>query len=132
MAIHQPKLTITKEFLDANPEAIFVFGDNTLHRGKAGAAMLRDHPQARGFVTKRYPNNRDASFFKPGEYMTMYISELHRLEEAIMLYGADKTWYVSQLGAGLANRFGIWESVIKPGLESQLDRFDNVVMLWEK
>lgn len=44
---------VTKQFLDNNPNAIFVFGDNLLRVGYGGAAILRDHPQTYGFITKK-------------------------------------------------------------------------------
>jgi len=52
---------MTKEYLRAHPEVIFVFGDNLIHRGKGGAAKLRDEPNTYGFITKKYPNNIDSS-----------------------------------------------------------------------
>lgn len=56
---------VDEEFLNSNPNAIFVFGDNLIRRGTGGAAKLRHHPQTYGFVTKKLPNNNDASFFTP-------------------------------------------------------------------
>lgn len=44
---------VTKEFLDQNPNAVFIFGDNRRRLGYGGAASLRDHPQTYGFITKK-------------------------------------------------------------------------------
>jgi hypothetical protein len=130
MAIYR-NFIITKQFLDKNPKAIFIFGDN-LHRvGYGGAAALRDHPQTYGFITKKNPDNMDESFYRPETYIfdfNVYVLELRLFIEK----NIDKTFYVSQLGGGLANRYKIWEKVIKPGLEKNLSHYDNVVFLWDK
>lgn len=122
---------ITKEFLDKNPNAIFVFGDNIRRTGYGGAAILRDHPQTYGFITKKNPDNMDESFYRPESYaidFLVYAVELQLFIEKNL----DKTFYISQLGGGLANRYKIWEKVIKPGLIKHFSHYDNVVFLWDK
>lgn len=122
---------MSEDFLDKNKRAIFVFGDNTLRQGYGGAAALRDHPQTYGFITKKYPDNHDTSFYKPDDYLSIFYDEMIKLREVI----SDepfKTFYISQLGAGLANKYNIWENVIKNGLEKNLQQYPNVVFLWEK
>jgi hypothetical protein len=122
---------MTKEFLDSNPKAIFVFGDNTIRKGYGGAAILRDHPQSYGFITKKYPDNEDESFYQPKEYAIVFFDELVKLREKIQ-DDPFKKFYISQLGGGLANKYNIWEKIIKSGLEKNLQEFTNVVFLWEK
>jgi hypothetical protein len=122
---------MTKEFLDNNPKAIFVFGDNTIRQGYGGAAILRDHPQSYGFITKKYPDNKDESFYQPKEYAIVFFDELVKLREKIQ-DDPFKMFYISQLGGGLANKYNIWEKVIKSGLEKNLQEFPNVVFLWGK
>jgi len=107
---------VTAEFLRENPNVVFVFGDNLIRKGKGGAAKLRDEPNAYGFVTKRAPNNLDSSFFRPGDYWHTFIKELSNLHRQILLH-PDRTYVISRIGAGLANRYHIYEEVIKPGLE---------------
>ena len=122
---------MTEEFLNDSKRAIFVFGDNTLRQGYGGAAALRDHPQTYGFITKKYPDNQDVSFYRPNEYSSIFFDELVKLRE----YVKDepfKTFYISQLGAGLANKYYIWENIIKQGLEKNLQQYPNVVFLWEE
>lgn len=121
---------MSEDFLDKNKRAIFVFGDNTLRQGYGGAAALRDHPQTYGFITKKYPDNHDTSFYKPEDYSSIFFDELIKLKETIK-DEPFKTFYVSQLGAGLANKYNIWEKVIKDGLEKNLQQYPNVVFLWE-
>jgi hypothetical protein len=67
---------VTKQFLDNNENAIFVFGDNQLHIGKGGAAILRDHPRAYGFITKKYPDNDLDAFYTASEYQEVFEREL--------------------------------------------------------
>ena len=122
---------VTKQFLDENPNAVFIFGDNLRRVGYGGAAALRDHPQTYGFVTKKNPDNRDDSFFRPESYAIDFLAYMIELQLFIEK-NTDKTFYISQLGGGLANRYKIREKVIKPGLEKYFSHYDNVVFLWEK
>lgn len=122
-------MIITKEFLRNNPNIIFVYGDNTCHRGKGGAAALRDEPNTYGFVTKRYPSNEDDSFFTPEEYETVFVEEMNKLEKYIS-ENPNKLFYISKLGSGLANRFSIFEYVIYNGLIDLESRYENVKLLF--
>jgi len=124
-------IQITEEFLNSEPDSYFVFGDNLIRQGYGGAAILRDHPQAIGFVTKKFPDNRDTSFYHVEEYESFFFDELENLKKRIETE-KDKTFYISQLGGGLANRYKIWEILIKPNLEGSLNQFDNVVFCWDK
>jgi hypothetical protein len=123
-------MIVTREYLRANPNHVFVFGDNLLRRGRGGAAILRDEPNTRGFTTKKAPNNEDASFYRPDEYRPIFQKEMYDLAWVIFDH-PERTYLISSLGSGLANRYQIWEWVIKPGLES-IRAFPNVVFLWEK
>jgi hypothetical protein len=122
---------VTKKFLDENPNAVFIFGDNLRRVGYGGAAALRDHPQTYGFVTKKNPDNMDESFYRPESYAVNFLVYMVELQLFIEK-NIDKTFYISQLGGGLANRYKIWEKIIKPGLIKYFSRYDNVVFLWDK
>jgi len=120
---------ITKEDLDANPNWVFVFGDNLERWGHGGAAKLRDHPQAYGFVTKKKPDNEDSSFFHPLEYMgSCFMQEEAKLVKLIQEHPA-KTFIISKLGSGLANRYYIYENVIEGFLKTLAATYKNVVLL---
>jgi hypothetical protein len=123
-----PKI-ITEEWLVEHQEYVFVFGDNLLRRGKRGAAVLRDLPNSYGFITKKYPNNKDNSFFKPIEYEKKFNEELHQLILYIKEH-SDKIFLISKLGAGLANKYKIWQKIVYPGLE-ELAIFSNIVFLFK-
>ena len=129
MAIYK-NLTITREFLDSDPTAYFVFGDNIERQGTGGAAMLRDHPHAIGFITKKFPDNKDESFYKPEEYSSVFFEELKKLK-TIIEKRPEKTFYVSQLGGGLANKYRIWDKLIRHNLVRALELFDNVIFCWK-
>jgi hypothetical protein len=124
-------IQITKYFLDDNPDAYFIFGDNLERKGYGGAAALRDHPHSFGFITKKFPDNRDTSFYDKEEYKEVFFEELYRLAK-IVEKRPEKTFYISQLGGGLANRYQIWENLIKDNLVRTLSKFDNVVFCWKE
>ena len=128
MAIYK-NIKITQEFLDSNSSAYFVFGDNLERWGHGGAAKLRDHPHAIGFITKKFPDNKDESFYRPEEYSFVFFEELGKLKKIIQKR-PDKIFYISQLGGGLANRYKIWEKLIRHNLVRSLTDLDNVVFCW--
>lgn len=116
---------IDKKFLKANPNYIFVFGDNQLRIGYGGAASLRDEPNTYGFITKKEPNMNDNSFYRPNtEYQLIFQEELSKLINTIQ-NNPDKIFLISKLGGGLANKYGIREQIIEPGI-SLLTQFSNV------
>jgi len=122
-------MEITIEYLRAHPDEVFVFGDNLLGYGKGGAAVTRDEPNAYGFVTKKAPNNNDASFYKPVEYVGVFVREYAKLRRKIEKT-PQTTYLISRVGAGLANRYRIWEEIIEPRLKLGLSDLPNVRFLW--
>lgn len=124
-------IIITENFLNSNPNVYFVFGDNTIRTGYGGAAALRDHPRTYGFITKVFPDNRDSSFYALEEYDKVFFEELQKLKNFIFEHPDNKI-YISQLGGGLANRYKIWDNIIKDGLEKEFSNNENVVFLWTK
>ena len=122
------EIIITKEYLRANPDHVFVFGDNLLRKGKGGAARLRDEPNTYGFITKRVPNNTDSSFYEISHYVDIFNDELLKLMKEI-LDNPDKTYLISRIGARLANKYGIYELLIEPNIRHYL-QYRNVIFLW--
>lgn len=120
---------ITPEYLQAHPDHIFVFGDNDTRSGLGGAAILRYQLNTYGFITKWRPDNREESFYTLREYTHVYAYELKNLIEEIEAH-PDKTYLISKIGAGLANRFGIWDEIIEPNIKGDLSHLPNVVFLW--
>ena len=51
----------------ANPDQIFLFGDNLADTGTLGQAVIRGEPNAHGIPTKKAPRTDDAAFFSDAE-----------------------------------------------------------------
>lgn len=119
---------ITKQYLRDNPHIIFVFGDNTDRKGKGGSASLRDEPNTYGFITKKHPNRAIQSYYTPSQYEPIYRREIVKLKGVIRVR-PDKQFYISNIGGGLANKFGISEKIIIPNIFDDLNEFENVVFL---
>lgn len=47
-----------------------------------------------------------------------------------MEHNRDVEFLISKLGAGLANKYGIFEEVIEPHIKADLSDFENVRFLW--
>lgn len=108
---------------------IFVFGDNDMRIGNGGAAKLRHLPNVYGFITKKSPSHEDYAYYKPNdEYRNVFIDEMKKLQNCIK-NNSDKTFLISKLGAGLANKYHIYENVIEEHLNS-LNQFNNVIFLF--
>jgi len=72
------KLTIKE--CNKHPDKIYVYGDNLIHKGKAGQAIIRDCPNAFGIPTKKYPDMKYGSFFKDCKEDEAHImNALHKL-----------------------------------------------------
>jgi len=55
---------ITREFIRAHPDVLFVFGDNDLRSGFGGMAKeFRDEPNSIGIRTKKYPGMGEGDFY---------------------------------------------------------------------
>lgn len=120
---------ITREYLQEHPNHIFVFGDNLLRIGTGGAAKLRDMPNTYGFVTKKAPTYRGIDYYIPEEYKNLYTQELFKLTREIT-NNPDKLFLISKIGAGIANKYNIWEKVIEPNIKKDLAGYVNVKFLW--
>lgn len=119
---------ITEDDLDDHPDWIFIFGDNTIRRGYGGAAKLRDHAQSYGFITKKFPDWKDSSFYTPEEYTPVFEVEYAKLV-ALIEANPTKMFIVSKLGSNLANKFGIYEAIIRDRLLELKETYGNVVLM---
>lgn len=60
---------ITRSFVRAHRDHIFLFGDNLARRGFGGqAAQMRAEPNAIGIPTKKLPSNVEEAFFTDAEF----------------------------------------------------------------
>lgn len=120
---------IDKKYLRKNTDHIFVFGDNSMRTGRGGAAYLRNEPNTYGFVTKKYPSTADSAYYRPEEYAAIFEYEFKRLENFIK-QDPFHLFLISKIGSGLANKYGIWESVIRPKI-FELRKYENVSFLFD-
>lgn len=58
----------TRESVAADPERIYLFGDNLKQRGFAGQACIRGLPNAIGIPTKKEPNTLSWAYMADKEY----------------------------------------------------------------
>ena len=131
----KPNLVVTKDFLDKHPECIFVFGDNLKKKGLGGAAVLRYHSQAYGFITKKAPDNQDKSFYRLTDYPKVFEKELAKLKNLMWLELSTDTkqntkFLISRLGGGLANKYNIFEKIVKPAFEKFAENKSHIILLW--
>lgn len=120
---------VTEQFLARHPNCFFVYGDNTLHLGTAGAAALRHCSNTYGFVTKKIPSNKPQSFYTQEEYKHVFTDEVCKLHRFMTSSPASSLFLVSKLGAGLANKYGIWESIIEPWWNTLPSFYPQVILL---
>lgn len=94
---------ITRADVNANPEKLFLFGDNLEHLGMGGqAGAMRFEPNSLGIPTKKTPGMNDSDFFTDTEYdancemLDRYFETLFSLGYSTVVVPADG------LGTGLA------------------------------
>jgi hypothetical protein len=51
-----------------NRDHLFIFGDNNLHIGKGGQAIIRDEWNTEGIPTKKVPRNYEFAFYSDEDY----------------------------------------------------------------
>ena len=95
----------TVELLRNNPDKIFVFGDNSVRKGKKGQAVVRDEPNAYGIATKTYPSLRYDAFFsdKDEEFKLVEEDLLELLRKAEAPNAPTVVFPYWGIGTGLAN-----------------------------
>ncbi len=125
----EKEIIIDKDYLRKHPEKVFVFGDNTIREGYGGPAILRDEPNTYGFITKIKPDNEPSSFYTLNDYEEVYQEEIVKLQAEIE-NNPTKFFLISKVGAGLANRFGIFEGIIEKCMKNDLANYTNVKFLW--
>lgn len=125
------RIEITEEFLNNNPDAYFVFGEDLQKQEKHRPEKPIRHPHAVGFCVRRIVEDINGCCFKPTEYASSFFNQLKQLGELIK-NNSNKIFYVSKLGSGSSNKHRIWELLIKHNLISDLKNYDNVVFCWDE
>ena len=96
---------IYRHELQANPDTLYVFGDNLLRVGYGGqAGQMRGEPNAVGVATKKAPGMRDKDFFTDDEHpenvqsiIRDFLPVLLHLQE-----GRDVVFPADGIGTGLS------------------------------
>lgn len=95
----------TREYIRANPEWLFVFGDNYQKKGLGGQAKAaRGEPNALGLSTKKAPDNLPASYLTNEDYTDWLYVALGETVPIVQALQAGKTVVFPEdgLGTGLA------------------------------
>jgi len=58
----------TKDDVKANPEKIYIYGDNDRRSGKGGQAIIRDLPNTLGIRTKKKPSDSEDSYWSDDDF----------------------------------------------------------------
>jgi len=95
---------ITRDMVRAEPDARFVFGDNTRRMGLGGqAGAMRGEPNAIGVATKRAPGGMSMDYFEAGNSADLAVidADIDRVVAALL---EGRTVYVPRdgLGTGLS------------------------------
>lgn len=93
---------LSPELCREHPELIFVFGDNSIRKGKMGQACIRDCLNSFGVITKRYPGWSDKDYLEDTqEDKEMVLKDLEELRilsrDKVIIFPKDG------LGTGLAD-----------------------------
>jgi len=96
---------ITRTMLRAEPDTLFVFGDNMVERGRGGQAKeMRGEPNAVGIPTKHLPEMSERAFFRDEDLPIVY----KKIDDAYMRLlfhigkGGKVVWPSAGIGTGLA------------------------------
>ncbi len=90
---------ITRLEIRANPDTIYLFGDNLTGKGMGGQAReARGEPNAIGIPTKKKPSMSEDAFFTDDEYGI----NCRILDKAFLKIPPDKDVVVPTMGVGLA------------------------------
>ena len=84
MPARYEETSVTHDFLNNNPSAFVVFGDDLQQRSTDAAAALRGHPRAVGFAVKKAPTDQKDSIFKAEEYGRVFFGLLKQLKNHIV------------------------------------------------
>ena len=95
----------TPELLRANPNKLFLFGDNNTRTGKGGQAIIRDEPNAMGISTKLLPKNTLEAFMsddKLADNKAVIDSDIKKAKDRAAKEGKTIVLPKGGFGTGLA------------------------------
>ena len=90
-----------KHLMEANPNCLFVFGDNMMRVGNGGQAVIRPYPNTFGVATKAAPSMDENAFFSDDKqrHFDTIRDDLGMLKE-IMLSGVYQKIIFPRNGLG--------------------------------
>lgn len=93
---------ITRKQLQAEPEKLFVFGDNLIRRGYGGQAKeMRGEPNAVGIPTKKLPLMTPNAFFTDNDF-NIFLENVKEHEEILRNFKGTIVWPYYGIGTGRA------------------------------
>lgn len=98
---------ITREDVKANPDNIYVFGDNDLREGLGGQAKeMRGEPNSIGIRTKKAPHQGEDAYYTDDEYsdnVKKINEDINLIRQKCVLRGKTLVLPEDGIGTGLAN-----------------------------
>jgi hypothetical protein len=119
----------------ANPDKIYIFGDNTKRVGTGGQAVIRNNPNAMGIATKLEPSNKPNAFMSDDQFeenKQIIDSDITKIISKAESTGKSLVFPADGFGTGLAqlptkapktydylrralyNNFGFWNGEEQP------------------
>jgi hypothetical protein len=119
----------------ANPDKIYIFGDNTKRVGTGGQAQIRNNPNAMGIATKLEPSNEPSAFMSDDQFeenKQIIDSDITKIISKAESTGKSLVFPADGFGTGLAqlptkapktydylrralyNNFGFWNGEEQP------------------
>ena len=96
---------LQRDFIQANPDVLFVFGDNVAQVGLGGQAKeCRGEPNSVGIPTKWRPSMDDDAFFSNDDFLVTVKYSLPRLTriDKHLEEGGMVVWPNDGIGTGMA------------------------------
>jgi hypothetical protein len=105
MKVYKTDKIILRQKIQENKDVLYLFGDNLLRKGLGGQAKeMRGEENTIGIITKKYPSNKETSFYTDNDFNSWVIEfdrDILKLETALNS-GKYKALVIPQLGIGLA------------------------------
>lgn len=98
-------LWFVEEEIIANPDKIYVFGDNVARKGRGGQAKpCRDKPNTLGVRTKRTPGTEASAYWHDDTFIenVKYVTEDFKQIEKLLKKGRTLVFPLDGFGTGLA------------------------------
>lgn len=105
---HKPiahtSILITPVLCSKHPRTLFVFGDNLIHKGESGQAIIRNCVNSIGVLTKKYPSNNVGSFLDDKEDSWLLVNQ-SLIELYLFSLDYDRIHIPTEIGKGRSDMF---------------------------